>query len=51
MDLPTDHEIIDVTENTSNVRKSLQEHGTEFDDAFIATLEGNQKIWNSGDTS
>ena len=48
--LPTDHEITDVTENTGHMRKSLQEHGnTEFDDAFIATLEGNQKIRRSGD--
>ena len=52
MDLPTDHEITDVTENACNMLKSLQEHGnTEFDDAFIATQEEYQKIGSSGDTS
>ena len=41
MDLPTDHEIADVTVNADNMWKSLQEHGnTEFDDAFKATQEG-----------
>ena len=52
MDLPTDHEITDVTENTGNMWKSLQEYGNiEFDDAFNATQEGHQKIRSSGDTS
>ena len=56
MDLPTDHEITDVTENAGNMWKSLQEYGnTEFHDAFIATQEGTrksgQKIRSSGDTS
>ena len=52
MDLPTDHEITDVTENAHNMCKSLQEYGnTEFDDAFNATQEGYQKIRSSGDTS
>ena len=51
MDLPTDHEITDVTENPSNMWKSLQEYGnTEFHDAFIATQEEYQKIRSSGDT-
>ena len=49
MDLPTDHAITDVTENTGNMWKSLQEYGnTEFDDAFIATQEGlpeNPEFW------
>ena len=52
MDLPTDHEITDVTENVGNMWKSLQEYGnTEFDVAFNATQEGYQKIRSSGDTS
>ena len=52
MDLPTDHEMTDVTENAGNVWKSVQEHGnTEFDDAFNATQEGYQKIRSSADTS
>ena len=52
MDLPTDHEIADVTVNAGNMWKSLQEHGnTEFDDAFKATQEGFQKIRSSADTS
>ena len=51
MDLPTDHEITDVTENAGNMWKSLQEHGNnEFHDAFILT-PGYQKIRSSGDTS
>ena len=49
MDLPTDHEITDVTENAGNIWKSLQEHGnTEVDDAFNATQEEYQKIGSSG---
>ena len=52
MDLPTNHEITDVTENAGNMWKSLQEYGnTEFHEAFIATQEGYQKIRSSGDTS
>ena len=52
MDLPTDHEITDVTENAGNMWKSLQEYGnTQFHDASIATQEGYQKIRSSGDTS
>ena len=52
MDLPTNHEITDVTENACTMWKSLQEYGnTEFDDAFIASQEGHQKIRSSGDTS
>ena len=52
MDLPTNHEITDVTENAGNLWKSMQEYGNiEFDDAFIATQEGYQKIRSSGDTS
>ena len=52
MDLPTNHEITDVTENAGNMWKSLQEYGnTEFHDAFIATQEGYQKIRSSGSTS
>ena len=52
MDLPTHHEITDVTENAGNMWKSLQEYGnTEFDDAINATQEGYQKIRSSGDTS
>ena len=44
MDLPTDHEITDVTENTGNMWKSLQECGnTELHDAFNATQEGTRK--------
>ena len=43
MDLPTDNEITDVTENAGNMWKSLQEYGNiEFDDT---------KIRSSGDTS
>ena len=42
MDLPTDHEITDVTGNAGNMWKSLQEYGnTEFGDAFNASQEGN----------
>ena len=52
MDLPTDHEITDETENAGNMWKSVQEYGnTEFDDAFNATQEGYQKIRSSADTS
>ena len=52
MDLPTDHELTDVTENAGFLWKSLQEYGnTEFDDAFKATQDGHQKVWSSGDTS
>ena len=41
-----------VGEDAGNMLKSLQECGnTEFDDAFIATQEGYQKIGSSGDTS
>ena len=44
IDLPTDHEIADVTENAGNMWKSLQEYGnTDFDDAFNATQENYQK--------
>ena len=44
MDLPTHHEITDVTENSGNMWKSLQEYGhTEFDDAFNATQEDTRK--------
>ena len=52
MDLPTNHEITDVTENAGNLWKSMQEcENTAFDDGFIATQEGYQKIRSSGDTS
>ena len=52
MDLPTDHEITDVTEKAGNLWKSLQEYGsTEFGDAITATQEEYQKIRSSGDTS
>ena len=45
MNLPTDHEITDATENAGDMSKSLQEYGnTEFDDAFTATQEEYQKI-------
>ena len=38
MDMPTDHEITDETENAGNMWKSLQAYSnTEFHDAFIAT--------------
>ena len=48
MDLPTNREITDVTENAGNVWKSLQEYGdAEFDDVFKVTQEGYQKIWSS----
>ena len=52
MDLPTNHEITDATENAGNMWKSLQEYGsTDFDDAFSATQEEYQKISSSGDAS
>ena len=50
--LLTNHEITDVTENVGKMWKLRQECGNiEFDDAFIATQEGYQKIRSSGDTS
>ena len=49
MDLPTNHEITDVTENAGNIWKSMQEYGNiEFLNAFIATQEGYQKIRTLG---
>ena len=50
MDLPTYHEITDVTENAGNMWKSLQEYGNT-EDALIATQEAYQKIRSSWDTS
>ena len=48
MDVPTDREITDVTENSGNMWKSLQECGNaEFDDAFNATQDGYQKMRSS----
>ena len=54
--LPTNHEITDVTENAGKMWKFMwklrgESGNTEFDDAFIATQEGYQKIRSSGDTS
>ena len=48
MDLPTDHEITDVTENAGDMWKSLQEYGNiEFVDAFKATggVPENPEFW------